>query len=337
VTRTIEDLGREIDRRWTQLGEGPVEGELKILDLPQSIADVPVYLGVGVDGARMLVPLAKDQHRSLRPDLRSKGVQLLVRRLDQEGSSRWFLDVVCLRSELRWLFSSFVADILLRFRRHPDVDPAAIVRTTFDAWRALFAGAERRLSIKQLAGLFGELHVLARLLERSPAAITRWRGPLREPHDFVSPEHDLEVKTTLSSEDDVVHVHGLEQLTPPAEGQLTVAHLRVEVPSEQGESVPALVDRLTHLEASGKLAALLDAAGYHTDHSDSYADLTFTLVGERWFEVTDGFPRLSAESFPDGRIPPGLSEFRYALDLGAVALPPMSSSRVEELLGAIVV
>jgi hypothetical protein len=336
VTRTVEDLGQEIERRWTQLGEGPHDSELKILDLPQTVAGVPVYLAVGADGARLLVPFAKDAHRSFRPDTRSKGVHLSARQLEQEGVNRWFLDVVCTRSELRWLFSSFVADILLRFRRHPELDPTTIVRTCFEAWRALFAGAERRLGIKQLAGLFGELTLLARLLDRSPSAIRLWRGPLREPHDFVSPGLDIEVKTTLSSEDDVVHIHGLEQLAAPPEGRLHLAHLRVEVPSPDGESVPHVVDRLKTVDTTGKLVALLEATGYHDEHRDSYADLAFTLVEERWFEVGDGFPRLSPQSFPNGEAPTGLTDFRYSLDLSCVTALPLSDAVVADVIAAIV-
>jgi hypothetical protein len=332
LTRTIEDLGNEIERRWTQLGETPDASEMKVLDLPQSVAGVPVYLGVAADGARMLVPFEKDKHRSFRPETRSRGVHLLVRQLEQQDGNRWFLDVVCTRNELRWLFSSFVADILLRLRRHPDTDPPAIVRTCFTAWRALFAGAERRLSVKQLAGLFGELDVLSRLLDRSATAIELWKGPLRDPHDFVSPGLDVEVKTTLSNEDDIVHIHGLEQLSAPAEGRLHLAHLRVEVPSVDGESVPDLVDRLREVDSSGKLAALLEAGGYHEEHRSTYADLGFKVVDERWFEVGAEFPRLSAESFPDGHVPNGLSDFRYTLDLSTVTTLPLRDATVETLL-----
>lgn len=332
MTNTIEDLGDEIERRWTQLGEGPQAGEMKILDLPQSVAGVPVYLGVAADGARMLVPFKKDEHRSFRPETKSKGVQLLVRQLEHDGGNRWFLDVVCTRSELRWLFSSFVADILLRFRRHPERDPPAIVRTCFAAWRALFAGADRRLSAKQLAGLFGELYVLSRLLDRSPRAIGLWRGPLRDPHDFVSPGLDVEVKTTLSSEDDVVHIHGLEQLSAPNEGLLHLAHLRVEVPNADGESVPDLVDHLKAVDVSGRLVALLEAGGYHEEHRNSYADLAFNVVDERWFAVGGDFPRLSAESFADAQVPLGLSDFRYALDLSTVMAIPLAETTVEAVL-----
>lgn len=336
MRNTIEDLGDEIERRWTQLGESPQSGEMRILDLPQSVAGVPVYLGVAADGARMLVPFKKDEHRSFRPETKSKGVQLLVRQVEHDGGNRWFLDVVCTRGELRWLFSSFVADILLRFRRHPERDPPAIVRTCFAAWRALFAGADRRLSVKQLAGLFGELYVLSRLLDRSPLAIGLWKGPLRDPHDFVSPGLDVEVKTTLSGEDDVVQIHGLQQLSAPNDGLLHLAHLRVEAPSEDGESVPNLVDRLKAIDGSGKLTALLEAGGYHDEHRNSYADLAFTVVDERWFEVGGEFPRLGAESFPDGHVPLGLSDFRYTLDLSTVTTLPVAESRVETLLSSMV-
>src|SRR4051812_24337792 len=128
MTRTIEDLGAEIERRWSQLGDIAQDGEMKILDLPQSLAGVPVYLGLGTDGARLLVPFAKDEHRAFRPETKSKGVQLRARQIEHDGGNRWFLDVVCVQSELRWLFSTFVADILLRFRRHPEIEPPSVVR-----------------------------------------------------------------------------------------------------------------------------------------------------------------------------------------------------------------
>ena len=336
MTRTLEDLGWEIERRWTQLGELSSPEEMRILDLPQSVAGVPVYLGVAIDGARLLVPFAKDEHRAFRPETRSRGIELQARQLEQDGDKRWYLDVVCTRSDLRWLFSSFVADILLRIRRHPETSPVAIVKTCFTAWRALFSAAERRLTIKQLAGLFGELHILDRMLARSPSAVLLWKGPLREPHDFVSPGLDLEVKTTLSGEDDVVYVHGLAQLAAPAEGRLHLAHMRVEVPSPDGESVPDLIGRLRDSDTTGRLMSLLQAAGYHHEHRATYTDLAFKLVDERWFPVDDRFPRLTAASFPKAEVPLGLSEFRYSLDLSTVSVTALSATEVSELLESMV-
>jgi hypothetical protein len=335
VRRTLEDLGAEIERRWTSLGSPPPEGELKIMDLPQGVAAGPLLLGIAGDGSRLLVPLEPDAHRSLKPDRKSRGVQLLLRQLEEEGGRRWYLDVVCVKAELRWLFSSFVADVLLRFERQSDVDPTSIVRTCFSAWRALFAGGGPRMTLKQLAGLYGELHVLGRLVARSPAAIERWRGPLREPHDFVSPRMSIEVKTTLSSEDDVVHIHGLEQLTEPSGGQLCLAHLRVETPSPDGDSLNEVIKGLEESDHDGRLQGLLASAGYQAAEKQAYGELTFALVNERWFDVDASFPRLSSQTFPGGVVPDGLADFRYTLDLSDVPTLPLGTDAVEHALATV--
>jgi hypothetical protein len=331
LTRTVEDLGAEIERRWTQLGLPPEDGEIKVVDLPQEVAAGTVLLGIAEDGSRLLVPLARDEHRSLKADRTSRGVHLLLRQLEQHGGNRWYLDVVCLRGELRWLFSSFVADILLRFERHPDVDPPAIVRTCYSSWRALFAAGGPRMTVKQLAGLYGELVVLERLLGRSVVALDRWRGPHREPHDFVSPGLDLEVKTTLSSEDDVVHIHGLDQLAAPTSGELVLGHMRVETPSADGETLGDLIDRLGALDQSAKLPALLAAAGFREEERRAYGEITFRLVGERWFAVDDPFPRLTTKTF-GGIVPEGLGDFRYTLDLSTLTVAPLAGDAVEQTL-----
>lgn len=335
MTRTLEDLGSEIERRWVQLGAVPAHDEIRVVDLPQEVAAGRLLLGIANDGSRLLVPFAPDAHRSFRPETKSRGVNLLLRNLEQEGGNRWFLDVVCLRDELRWLFSSFVADILLRFERHPDTDPASIVKTCYSAWRALFAGAGPRMTVKQLAGLYGELHVLERLLALSGTATSRWRGPLGEPHDFVGPGLDAEVKTTLSDEDDVVHVHGLEQLSATDGSDLCLVHLRVETPTPDGEPLQDMAARLEEIDRTGRLQSLLAAAGYGDEERHAYSEVTFRLLEERWFAVDGAFPRLTAETFANGVVPPALGDFRYTLDLNATTTPPLSSSMVDDRLAVL--
>jgi hypothetical protein len=192
------------------------------------------------------------------------------------------------------------------------------------------------MTVKQLAGLYGELHVLDRLLALSERATSRWRGPLGEPHDFVGPGLDVEVKTTLSDEDDVVHIHGLEQLSAQEGSELYLAHVRVETPSSEGESLGEMVARLQNIDQSGKLPGLLVAAGYADAERHTYSEVTFRVVEERWFAVDDPFPRLTADTFEAGMVPAGLGDFRYTLDLSAVAVPPVSSSAVADVLAGVV-
>jgi hypothetical protein len=159
---------------------------------------------------------------------------------------------------------------------------------------------------------------------------------LGEPHDFVGPGLDVEVKTTLSDEDDVVHIHGLEQLSAQEGSELYLAHIRVETPSSEGESLGEMVARLQKTEQSGKLQGLLVAAGYEDAERHAYSEVTFRVVEERWFAVDDRFPRLTADTFEAGLVPTGLADFRYTLDLNAVAVPPATSSAVTEVLAGVV-
>jgi Putative PD-(D/E)XK family member, (DUF4420) len=108
------------------------------------------------------------------------------------------------------------------------------------------------------------------------------------------------------------------------------------VPAEDGEAVPRLVDRLRVSDTTGRLEGLLQAAGYHEEHRATYDDLVFKLVDERWFTVQEGFPRLTADSFPAGEVPLGLSEFRYSLDLATVPYVPLGSTEVSDILDALV-
>lgn len=307
---------------------------MKLLDLPQRPGGRPAFLGVAEDGARLLLPFARDEHRAFADDKRSRGIFLQRRQLELGEERHWYLDVVCTRGELRWLFSTFIADILLRTEREPGKSCAAVARSCFAAWRALFAGSERHLTPKQLAGLFGELTLLGTLLDASRTAVTCWRGPYREPHDFVGTRQHIEVKTTLSSEDDVVHIHGLEQLTPPEHGLLCLAHFRVEMPSEHGVSVPTLVDRLRASDDTGKLGLLLPLAGYHESHRAAYEEVKFELIDEHWYLVDESFPRLTAATFPEGLVPPALSGFGYSLDLSLSGAAPLSAGDIATAIGA---
>jgi hypothetical protein len=331
VSATLEDLGQTIERRWLELE--PSDGDsMRVIDLPEMAAAGPLLLGLREDGARLLVPLAESDASAVQEDRSSAGIQLLITPLGADDNYLPFLDVVCPKRELRWLFATFIADVLLRVHRAEGNDAVALTRTCFTTWKAMFSSDGRRLSPKQLAGLFGELHVLRRLVRRAPELVETWRGPRHEPHDFRFAAGAFEVKTTLSTEDQVVHVHGLEQLAPPEDGWLHLAHLRVEMPSDQGESVPDLVADLRDLVPPEGLGALLAAARYFDGHAADYDALTFRIVEEHWYLVEAGFPRLTADSFPGEEIPVGLGGFSYSLDLAQVIALPLSETEVDELL-----
>jgi hypothetical protein len=293
-------------------------------------------LAVGPDGWRLLVPFAPDRHRQFRPDRRSSTLQLGVLPVELAGVRSHCLDVVCTSKDLRWLFSSFVADVLARIDAQPDVDPVAIVRACFDGWRTMFATGGRELSLRALAGLFGELVVLERALKVDPYATTTWVGPDRARHDFEGDSMHVEVKTTLSDDDRTVTVHGFRQLETDTEFELRLAHVRVDGPVEDGESVPDFADRLRKLDRTGRLTQSLMRAGLRPADRSRYEDIRFAVVEEEWYPVGVGFPRIVPDDLPAGIDVAALSAVTYAVDLERVTAEPARGGDIDVLVDRLV-
>jgi len=107
----------------------------------------------------------------------------------------------------------------------------------------LFATGTSALGPSRLAGLFGELVVLERLLERRGDAANLWTGPSGHRHDFTGVTRSVEVKTSTATEGRRVRIHGLDQLEAPSGAGLDLVWVRVEQ-NASGRSVPALVEDL---------------------------------------------------------------------------------------------
>src|SRR5207245_332372 len=156
--------------------------------------------------------------------------------------------------------------------------PGGVAKRVLNRWRELIE-RERPglLGTEELAGLFGELWVLAQLANESPSAIEGWTGPLGARFDFQRATTALEVKTSLSRNSTVVHIHGLDQLDPAPDQALYLTVLSIESQAA-GLSVPSLVRQIQERGVDAlALATRLRAAGYVTENSGYYEDLAFLV------------------------------------------------------------
>lgn len=325
-------LDAELHERWEGLeaASPPSGGVLHTVDIPVATEDGGLLLGAGPGGRRVLVPLATDQHSTFKEDRRSSGLLLLKRQVERDGELRWYADLSCPQPQLNHVFAALIVDVLARVEDTPDKGLAAMRRCMAE-WRALFASRERVLSVRELAGLFGELVVLRRLLERDPDCLALWRGPLREPHDFSNGRSAVEVKTSLADDGHAFKVHGLEQLRPPSAGSLQLAHLRIAqtLKEEEGSTVPDLVAACRKLSAAGGFGARVEGAGYNVAHEEAYRKISFELLEQSWFAVVDDFPRIVPESFGPGGKPEGITAVAYDVDLAGIATTPLAEDAVE--------
>ncbi len=165
VSATLEDLGRTIERRWIELGAEPPFGHHGGRpSRARRRRSRTARARPGRRAAARAVP--RRSTRDFKPDRSSTGIQLLVTPLGT-GAGSHLLPRCCSAhgvscggcsprsSRTRSCASS----------RDPGADAAQLVRTLFNSWKAMFSRGGTRLSLKQLAGLYGELTILHRLLD----------------------------------------------------------------------------------------------------------------------------------------------------------------------------
>jgi hypothetical protein len=179
-----------------------------------------------------------------------------------------------------------------------------------------------RLSDERQIGLFAELRFLRDEvvpLLPAAAAVRCWRGPYLEPHDFRFRAAGVEVKGTASRSPASFPVANLDQLDHGTLEALILVHVRIDVDSGAGHSLPQLVSDLREVlsasdpGAASDLDASLIEAGYLDVHAVHY-DRIFRVGEVRWLEVRDGFPRLT-----HGAVPAGVSAASYSVSLDACA------------------
>jgi hypothetical protein len=197
---------------------------------------------------------------------------------------------------------------------------AAVVETVRMLGRLLEGG--HALSRERELGLCGELLVLLGACRRLGPndAVTGWRGPHFEEHDFAIDGLDVEVKTT-ASERRAHWIDSLTQLQPTASTALwVVSHQLTEAGPQEGWSLGDLVNaaRSAVVGSTGSdgLDERLAAAGW----SDPFAELCLTRWRRRTpsnaYLVAGDFPRLTATQLASAHLDHSrLTDVRYRIDL----------------------
>ncbi|WP_369184542.1 PD-(D/E)XK motif protein [Streptomyces sp. Y1] len=325
-----------VDEHWSALSTEPASGErrLRVSELPVATVNGSLAVAIDHDGHRhVLVPIASQQR--VRRGLDGPVLRLSKRALEDEDSYRTYADLGCLRSDLEDLFTVLCGDVLAAAAALSD-NPLKALYRVLDRWKALFQTNGAPLGIEQLAGLFGELTVLNRLLEQDPSAHRFWRGPHGHRHDFASSFTAIEVKSSMRGEGRRPRIHGLDQLEAPTGGALHLVWYRLERATETGTAFADLVNRALRLcDDESALLALLAGAGYRSSDLDRYHDVRFAITEERWHEVDADFPKLTGRDLARAGIPVAALDVEYTIDLSGAVPAPMDADKVTEVLRAV--
>jgi hypothetical protein len=334
------DVFREVvAEHWSALEAAPASGErrLRVSQLPVMTEHGALVAAVDHDGYRhVLVPV--HSHLKIRSGLDGPVLQLRKRPLEDEETYQTYADLACLRTDLNDLFTELCADILSAAEKLPG-NPVKALYRVLDRWKALFQPQGTVLGPEQVAGLFGELLVLDRLLQLDSSAHRLWRGPEGHHHDFTSGNLAVEVKTSAKGEGRRPRVHGLDQLEAPEGGILCLAWFRLHrtLAGSSGVGFLELLEQtLRACDDEGALLELLAQAGYRSIDAERYRDVRFLVDEERWYQVTSAFPSLTTRALVAAGVPISVLDVEYTVDLSGETPAPMTPDTVSRTIDSMI-
>ncbi|MFI6489451.1 PD-(D/E)XK motif protein [Streptomyces sp. NPDC050564] len=324
-----------VEERWTALDAEQTTSErrLRVSQLPVAAKGEPLVVAVDHDAHRhLLVPI--HSHRKVRPGLDGPVLRLRRRTLEDEETYQTYADLACLRDDLSDLFTELCVDVLGATTELSE-NPVKALYRVLDRWKALFRTQGTPLGPDQLAGLFGELMVLNRILEEDSSAHWLWRGPEGHRHDFSAGATAIEVKSSAVSEGRRPRIHGLDQLEAPEGGTLCLAWFRLQRTTANSSSTAfvELAERALRLcDDEGALLELLAGAGYRLSDADHYHDVHFAVSEERWYRVGPDFPGLTGRALKLAGLSVSALDVEYSIDLSGEIPAPLLPAEVSQVI-----
>lgn len=240
------------------------------------------------------------------------------------------LTIRLLKGEHREIFHRLCVDIVgaLGDARTEAEAVSRFVARTWRWHRLLRGGTDGRLNEEQQRGLLAELILLDTYLLPTlgvSQAVRSWNGPLGAPKDFEIGRICVEVKARRGSSSPHVVVSSEHQLDSAG---VDVLFLHV---AEIVAAVDDTTDALTITEAADRIRTTISAAdpvaadlfdarlfAVGFDWADDYSQWRWSRGPEHFFDVRDGFPRITSSALPSGVL-----KVRYS-----IALPDCEPFRV---------
>lgn len=329
------DLRASLDEAWSlaRVASPSPDGGLRTVRLTGVSGDARAAISpAGHLG--LLIALAKGQRftppRKLQPG-HGGVLEAEVSAYRQGDTNIRALAIWCRDSSLKTAFLAFCVSMLERAASGLAM-PAALDACHAEFSRLLLGAQILESSV--LAGLLGELIVLADLVDRDPALVKTWAGADRERHDFRRGPVSLEVKTSRRSESSglQVHISSIDQLEPPAAGRLFLHAIRLEGADRGSISLATVVTRIESRLSGADLEQFRRGLEAHVKSTSD--ERQFVVHDRATYHVADDFPRLVPARLVAGRLDPGVSRVEYTLDLSSAQRHLVDSLRAFDELAS---
>lgn len=225
--------------------------------------------------------------------------------------------IVLIDPDLLPLFISFCEDLCLFLSECTYESLTRNLQNRIIRWQEMFRrGKSNILTESEIRGLFGELHILERLINHNKydqhTILSSWIGSENSDQDFIFPEMALEIKTLP---------HNQTNIRISSENQLDLSHKSLYlvclqlVQDQSGISLNNLEKRIIKLLKDDRLIDIfhhkLSLRGYIS--IPQYDEYRFIIHRISSYQVTDEFPAIRKSLLPNG-----ISSVSYSIALDAL-------------------
>lgn len=273
-----------------------------------------VRLGLDHDDQLIvLVPVEKGSR--LAAEARSSGLNVRMAHYTIGNTSSQFIEIGCPSPALETAFAELADEIVSRIESGTSATKA-VSGTIDDFRRLIIRPAQAQIGESVLTGAIGELIILNTLFEKNIASVSCWTGPHDQRHDFRKGNQAIEVKTTTRWGSTQIHISSIDQLLPPDDGDLMLAHVQLEYTPHGPICLSSMCSKLINNGANPEeLYAALTSLGISDPYEESLNKSCYSLKSTDWYLVDSKFPCITSRHLPSGELPAGVSHLTYTVDL----------------------
>lgn len=315
----------DYDSIWQSLDSGVSSisspGLLKRLIDPDMHPELHLAVSIPDKARHLLVRMPDDWREDIIDLPRWKGADIFVYRGEERPVRGKYLAIRQGRYSTREVFQSLIADLCDTIYSSERVSSLeGLISERLERWRVFFEEqGQEGLSPEAQQGLFGELLFIRDYL--IPAlgmriAVKCWTGSKRMDRDFQFGRHAVEIKTSSGKQHQKVFISNEKQLDMKGLDFLDLVFFSLELMTEGGETLPAIVTAIRELLSEEVALAsvfndkLLDA-GYLDVLARSYTR-AYVPMTVKAYRVSDEFPRILGSNLPEG-----VGDITYSVMLSA--------------------
>lgn len=220
------------------------------------------------------------------------------------------------------IFESVISDIcekIIQIQNKRNLN--GVLTKVVNEWKIFFEKQENEiLSVHAQKGLVGELFFLKDYLFQKYSfaeSVFFWTGSDRTNHDFQMLSNAVEIKATSGKQHKKFAISSERQLDSTGLEHLYLSLFSLNLHSNiPDKTLPALI-RQIHAQiqddpiATFQFQIKLAKYGYNEALAEKYT-VGFSLFDMKYFEITEGFPRLLQRNLPDG-----VGDLKYSVVVAA--------------------